>query len=114
MKNREDRIYNITMIISNILIVILLLLLIYICVEFIKNEHNHIDSGIIIDKHYTSSLTTPTRFGIIHRPKSYTLTITGEKDGKCVEYTFHCTEDEYSSYEIGDTYIKEGNYVNCD
>ena len=109
MKNREDRIYNIIMTICNILIVIPLLLLIYICVEFIKNKHNHIDSGIIIDKHYTSSSTTPTRFGIIHRPESYTLTITGEKDGKCVEYTFYCTEDEYSSYEIGDTYIKDEN-----
>jgi hypothetical protein len=107
MKDSKDRTYNIAMMISNILIVIMLLLLIYICVEFIKNKHNHIDSGIIIDKHYTSSSTTPTRFGIIHRPESYTLTITGEKDGKCVKYTFYCTEDEYSLYEIGDTYIKE-------
>lgn len=110
MKDSKDRFYNIGMMISYILIVIMLLLLIYICVEFgkfIKNKHNHIDSGIIIDKHYTSSSTIPTRFGIIHRPESYTLTITGKKDGKCVEYTFYCTEDEYSSYEIGDTYIKE-------
>ena len=109
MKDIKDRICDIIVMICSIVIVILLLLLVYIFAEFIKNKHNHIDSGTIIDKHYTSTSTTPTRFGIIHRPESYTLTITGEKDGRYVEYTFYCTEDEYSLYEIGDTYIKEAN-----
>ena len=91
----------------NALLVIAIALLI-ICIAIpIINYHNKIDSGIVVDKHHTKAHTTPTRFGMVHHSESYELTIKGEKNGKTVEYTFGCSEDEYDSYDIGDKYPKE-------
>lgn len=95
-----------------ILMVILIALLILCIVSWIylyrTNEHNKIDSGIVIDKHHAKAHTTPTRFGMMVRhSESYELTIKGEKNGKTVEYTFKCSEEEYDSYDIGDKYPKE-------
>lgn len=103
--------YDVGIMICYILIVVLIALLILCIVSWIylyrTNEHNKIDSGIVIDKHHTRAHTTPTRFGMILHPESYKLTIKGEKNGKTVEYTFDCSEDEYDSYDIGDEYPKE-------
>ena len=40
-------------------------------------------------------------------PERYELTISGEKNGKEVEYYFECSEEVFESYEIGDNYPKE-------
>jgi ATP/ADP translocase len=90
--------------ICNILMVVLFALMIICIASWIINEHNKIDSGIVIDKHHTRAHTTPTRFGMIRHSESYKLTIKGEKNGKTVEYTFDCSEEEYDSYDIGDEY----------
>lgn len=95
----------------NTLLVVVITLLILCIVSWIylycTNEHNKIDSGIVIDKHHTRAHTTPTRFGMIRHSESYKLTIKGDKNGKNVEYTFDCSEEEYDSYDIGDKYPKE-------
>lgn len=98
---------DVEMMICNILMVILFALLILCIASWIINEHNKIDSGIVVDKHHTRAHTTPTRFGMIRHSESYELTIKGEKNGKTVEYTFDCSEDEYDSYDIGDHYPKD-------
>jgi hypothetical protein len=99
--------YDIEMAICNVLIVAGVVLLIFCIVSWIINMCNKIDSGIVVDKHHTSAHSTPTRFGFIHHPESYTLTIKGDKDGKTIEYTFYCSEEEYDLYDIGDEYPKE-------
>ena len=82
----------------NILIVVIIIFSIFgitVCTaSVVSNEHNKIDSGIVIDKDRWSK-------------GGYALTIKGEKNGKTVEYRFHCSEDEYDSYDIGDKYPKE-------
>jgi len=105
LKNCDS--YDIGMAICNVLIVAGVTLLIFCIVYWIINMCNKIDSGIVVDKHHTSAHSTPTRFGFIHRPESYTLTIKGDKDGKPVEYTFDCSEEEYDLYDIGEEYPKE-------
>lgn len=99
--------YDVEMFICNALIVILVAVLILFIASWIINEHNKIDSGIVVDKHHTSAHTTPTRFGMVRHSESYELTIKGDKNGKTVEYTFDCSEEEYDSYDIGDKYPKE-------
>lgn len=91
----------------NTLLVVVIVIGILCIASWIINEHNKIDSGIVIDKHHTRAHTTPTRFGMIRHSESYKLTIKGEKNDKTVEYTFDCSEEEYDSYDIGDKYPKE-------
>lgn len=91
----------------NTLLVIVIAIGIFVIASGIINYNNKIDSGIVIDKHHTKAHTTPTRFGMVRHSESYELTIKGEKNGKTVEYTFKCSEDEYDSYDIGDKYPKE-------
>ena len=98
---------DVGMMVCNILMVVVIALFILCIASWIINEHNKIDSGIVIDKHHTSAHTTPTRFGMIRHSESYELTIKGEKNGKTVEYMFECSEEEYDSYDIGDKYPKE-------
>lgn len=77
-------------------IIIYSIFVIAVCIaSIVSNEHNKIDSGIVIDKDYWS------KGGAC---PSYALTIKGEKNGKTVEYRFHCSEEEYDSYDIGDKY----------
>ena len=76
---------DVEMMICNILMVIVIALLILCIASWIINEHNKIDSGIVIDKHHTRAHTTPTRFGMIRHSESYELTIKGEKNGKTVD-----------------------------
>jgi hypothetical protein len=106
LKRRLDD-CDVGIMICNILMVVLFALMIICIASWIINEHNKIDSGIVIDKHHTRAHTTPTRFGMIRHSESYKLTIKGEKNGKTVEYTFDCSEEEYDSYDIGDKYPKE-------
>lgn len=76
----------------------------------IDNENNRISEGTVVDRHYTAGYTTvgtkdmPPRYV----PPHCTLTISGEKNGEYVEYTFDVPEVEYAMYHIGDHYPKEG------
>ncbi len=80
------------------LVFIIGLLVIAVCIaSIVSNEHNKIDSGVVVDKDYWSKGNSCP---------SYALTIKGEKNGKTVEYRFHCSEKEYNSYNIGDKYPK--------
>lgn len=73
-----------------------------------QNEANRIDCGIITDKQMDAGGTYYTidkNGGRLHSyPPSYSFTITGEKDGAEVSYTFEVSESEYNSYKIGDFY----------
>lgn len=75
----------------------------------IGNEKNRISEGTVVDRHYTAGYTTvgtkdtPPRYV----PPHCTLTISGEKNGEYVEYTFEVPEAEYAMYHIGDHYPKE-------
>lgn len=94
----------------NILMVVIIIFsicVIAVCIaSVVSNEHNKIDSGIVINKHHTQTV----RVGRVYYPESYTLTIKGEKNGKTVEYRLDCSKDEYDSYDIGDKYPKEEEY----
>ena len=87
-----------------VVIIVFSIFAIAVCIaSVVSNYNNKIDSGIVIDKHHTQT----KRVGRVYYPESYTLTIKGEKNGKTVEYRFHCSKDEYDSYDIGDKYPKE-------
>lgn len=67
-----------------------------------KNESNRISEGTVVYKDYTSALTSagsensPARY----HPAKCTLTISGEKNGEYVEYTFDVPESEYVMYNV--------------
>lgn len=63
------------------------------------NSINSISEGKIVDKHI--GLITDQK---VFCPKTYHFTIEGEKRGKTVRYTFEVTENEYTTYRIGDWY----------
>jgi hypothetical protein len=75
----------------------------------IDNEQNRISEGTVVDRQYTAGYTTvgtkdsPPRYV----PPHCTLTISGEKNGEYVEYTFEVPEVEYAQYHVGDHYPKE-------
>lgn len=75
----------------------------------VSNEKNRISEGTVVDRQYTAGYTT---VGTENSPPRYvpphcTLTISGEKNGEYVEYTFEVPEYEYAQYHIGDHYPKE-------
>ena len=98
---------NWIIIIIGIFSIIILVVIIWAC---IGNERNRISEGTVVDRHYTTGYTTggsnntPPRYV----PPHCTLTISGEKNGKYVEYTFEVPEVEYAQYHVGDHYPKEG------
>lgn len=71
------------------------------------NENNKISTGIVISKDHYSGQWIHTQHTMYYIPESYKLTISGEKNGKEVEYYFECSEEVFESYEIGDNYPKE-------
>lgn len=71
------------------------------------NATNKIDRGIVTSKDYRSGYWIHTAHMTQYVPERYELTISGEKNGKEVEYYFECSEEVFESYEIGDNYPKE-------
>lgn len=61
---------------------------------------NKINSGVIVDKEYSSGFYSADYWV----PPSHSLTIRGEKNGKVVEYTFEVDEATYNKYNIGQSY----------
>ena len=91
-----------------IFLIIIILLIAFLIVGAVKNESNRIDCGIITNKHMDSGGTyynSDKNGGHLHsEPPSYYFTITGEKDGAEVSYTFEVSEEDYKAYKIGDFY----------
>ena len=75
----------------------------------ISNEKNRISEGTVVDRHYRAGyFTVRTEVSpSTYVPPCYELTISGEKNGKYVEYTFEVPESEYVQYHIGYHYPKE-------
>lgn len=99
----KDHIFDLIMLM--ITAVIMIFIIIAVCV----NESHKISEGTVVDRQYTSGHMTPAtkdRPAVYHPPRC-TLTISGTKDGKEVEYTFEVPEVEYAKYNIGDHYPKE-------
>lgn len=74
----------------------------------VLNESNKISNGIIVDKWMDEG---ETRYSsgengghMYSYPPSYHFTISGDKDGKIVEYSFSVSESDYNAYKIGDEY----------
>lgn len=97
--------YNFIEIIVAFVFISILGVILFVC---IKNESNRISEGTVVYKDYTNAWTSagtensPARY---HPPRC-TLTISGEKNGEYVEYTFDVPEAEYVMYNIGDHYPK--------
>ena len=71
----------------------------------ITNEQNAIASGVIVDKGVAGGSTYFDSNGrAVHDPDKYWFTISGEKDGKEVRYTFRVDADTYAAYKIGEVY----------
>lgn len=96
---------NFIEIIVALVIVSVLGVIVFVC---LKNESNRISEGTVVYKDYTSAWTSagtensPARY----HPAKCTLTISGEKNGEYVEYTFDVPESEYVMYNVGDHYPK--------
>lgn len=96
-------------IVESIVLMIIVVIMVFIIIAACVNESHKISEGTVVDRHYTAGHMTPAtkdRPAVYHSPK-YTLTISGMKDGKEVEYTFDVPEAEYVKYNIGDHYPKE-------
>ena len=83
-----------------IVIIAIVAVLLTIGIGAITQSRNKINSGVIIDKEYTSGFYSTDYWG----PPSHSLTIRGEKNGKIVEYTFEVDEATYGKYNIGESY----------
>ena len=83
-----------------IVIIAIVAVLLTIGIGAITQSRNKINSGVIIDKEYSSGFYS-TDYWV---PPSHRLTIRGEKNGKIVEYTFEVDEATYGKYNIGESY----------
>lgn len=93
-------------IIVGLFIIMIFGLIIWISID---NDQNRISEGTVVDRQYRAGYTT---IGSKNSPPRYvpprcTLTISGEKNGEYVEYTFTVPEAEYAQYYVGDHYPKE-------
>jgi len=76
------------------------------------SEVNSVREGTVIDKTYSKGhvyyTTTYTMKVPVTKPNfipgHWSMTISIEKDGQKTEKTIRVSEEEYNSYEIGDTY----------
>ena len=95
-----------------ILVAFIVLIFVALIVGTVTNENNRINEGTITEKSYEPAFTTTEyiKSGDItipnnrYYPESYYFTISGDKDGKIVEYYFAVTKEEYDNYKIGDYY----------
>ena len=83
-----------------IVIIAIVAVLLIIGIGAITYSRNKINSGVIVDKEYSSGFYS-TDYWV---PPSRRLTIRGEKNGKVVEYTFEVDEATYGKYNIGESY----------
>ena len=99
---------NSDIIMGGIVALIIVGLLVGLLASEVVNERNAITEGLIVDKqmyaggtHYSSDKNG----GRMHTYQTaFYFTISGEKNGEPVEYTFEVTEADYSAYKIGDWY----------
>ena len=79
-------------------------------VSVVFNESNEISNGVIVDKWMNEGGTrySSDKHGghMYSYPPSYYFTISGDKDGKTVEYSFSVSESDYNAYKIGDEYSR--------
>lgn len=86
--------------IERIAIITTIVILLTIGIGAITQIRNKINSGVIVDKEYSSGFYSADYWV----PPSHSLTIRGEKNGKVVEYTFEVDEATYNKYNIGQSY----------
>ena len=83
-----------------IAIITTVVILLTIGIGAITQSRNKINSGVIVDKEYSSGFYSADYWV----PSSHRLTIRGEKNGKMVEYSFEVDEATYNKYNIGESY----------
>ena len=83
-----------------IAIITTVVILLTIGIGAITQCRNKINSGVIVDKEYSSGFYSAGYW----RPPSHRLTIRGEKNGRVVEYIFEVDEATYNKYNIGESY----------
>lgn len=106
MSKFEDIVLKSLFVIAILMTCIPLIFLISIYIDYHKNEKNQIDSGIVVDKSHSEEHSQLTKFGRVHYPEVFTLTISGKKNGELVTYEFECSKDDFEIYNIGDRYPK--------
>ena len=101
-----EQIRNKNLLFSGIIMAFIVVIMIAAIALIVKNESNRISEGIVIDKHYTSGYTRyngdDKSRSLISEPPQYHLLLSGNKNGKTVEYWCEVTEDEYNSVKIGE------------
>ena len=97
---------NKNLLFAGIVMAVIVLVMIVAIISIVANESNRISEGIVIDKHYTSGYTRYSSddksSSLISEPPQYHLLLSGNKNGKAVEYWCEVTEDEYNSVKIGE------------
>lgn len=106
--------FTFTEIVGLLTIVLGAILFCFVICGAVKNAHNAISEGTIIDKDYNAAQTY-TEYHFFdgktipqakYIPARYVFTIKGNKNGETVEYTFVVSESEYVKYKVGDYYKK--------
>lgn len=76
----------------------------------IDNELNRITEGVIVDKEISTGYTDAhfsENGGQYHSYQTqYYFKLQGDKEGEIVEYWLDVSADEYSTYKVGDYYVK--------
>lgn len=106
MSKFEEIVLKTLFVIAILMVSIPLICLIKSYIDYHKNEKNQIDSGIVVDKSHSEEHSQLTKFGRVHYPETFTLTISGKKNGELVTYEFECSKDDFEIYNIGDRYPK--------
>ena len=86
--------------IERIAIITTIVILLTIGIGAIIQSRNKINSGVIVDKEYSSGFYSADYWV----PSSYRLTRRGAKNGEMVEYTFEVDKATYNKYNIGESY----------
>ena len=82
------------------LILILVVIAVIVIWGGVENSKNKISEGTVVDK-YSYIQAKP-----VYR-RWYHIKISGDKNGKTVEYDMTVTKSEYEKYEVGDHYPKD-------
>lgn len=97
-------------IIAIVIIMLCLTLVSTVLVMTIQNELSRISEGVIIDKQiregYTEGSISKGGGNYVSVPTTYHMQLCGEKNGKTVTYWLTVTEEDYSTYKVGDYYKK--------
>lgn len=102
--------FNLASVFGIIIFSLVIGLIVYAVTFLVHNENNRIWEGVVVDKNFSPAYSSVSggrnNISAYSSGDSYQMCISGEKNGKTVQYWFECTAQEYNTYKVGDYYKK--------